>query len=176
MSENGSQAECEKFPGRLRDLCEGRGRDGRPNPTRKAANAWRMSEGLPKLDRQPAINVAVISGQTPSPAAPRQHAPPAPTFGPGTELKKIFESLGIQSDGCGGCYLTLQAMDKGGAQECRERRDEFIAEIKSRRMSVTLATKIVAAGAAVLNGLAFSINWADPIPGLFDEAVKRAKK
>jgi glycosyltransferase involved in cell wall biosynthesis len=38
--------ECEKFPGALRDLCEGRGRDGRRAPPQRAVEAFRAKEGL----------------------------------------------------------------------------------------------------------------------------------
>ena len=41
--------ECEKFPGRLKDLCLGIGLDGRPNPTLKAHAAFREQRGLPPL-------------------------------------------------------------------------------------------------------------------------------
>ncbi len=41
--------ECTKYPGRLRDLCEGKGRDGRPDPPCYAVDAFRTSEGLSRL-------------------------------------------------------------------------------------------------------------------------------
>ena len=40
---------CEQFPGRLRDLCEGRGRDGRLDPPPEASHRFRESYGLPPL-------------------------------------------------------------------------------------------------------------------------------
>lgn len=48
---DGSQAfsECEQFPGRLRDLCDGRGRDGRPHPRREHSDNFRKANGLPPI-------------------------------------------------------------------------------------------------------------------------------
>lgn len=37
-------ADCEKFTGRLRDLCEGRGRDGRPDPPTHAVVAFHKEQ------------------------------------------------------------------------------------------------------------------------------------
>lgn len=33
--------DCSQFSGRARDLCDGVGRDGRPDPQQKAVEAWR---------------------------------------------------------------------------------------------------------------------------------------
>lgn len=39
--------DCEKYPGRLKDLCLGRGLNGRPDPTRDAIAAFWQSIGQP---------------------------------------------------------------------------------------------------------------------------------
>lgn len=38
--------DCEQFKGRLKDLCLGRGLDGRPNPPRKAVRRFREQHGI----------------------------------------------------------------------------------------------------------------------------------
>jgi len=39
-------SKCEKYTKRQRDLCEGRGRDGRPDPPPEAVAAFRYKEGV----------------------------------------------------------------------------------------------------------------------------------
>ena len=46
-----AKTECDKFPGRLKDLCLGVGLDGRPNPTIDQANAFRHQNSLTPLER-----------------------------------------------------------------------------------------------------------------------------
>lgn len=46
MSETDKCQECERFPGRLRDLCEGRPRDGRAAVQMRDAVQFRLSQGL----------------------------------------------------------------------------------------------------------------------------------
>lgn len=41
--------ECDQFVGRLRDRCLGFGLEGRPDPSRESANAFRAAQGLPPL-------------------------------------------------------------------------------------------------------------------------------
>ena len=45
-------SECEQFSGRKRDLCEGRGRDGRSNPRQSDSDRIRESIGLPPITVQ----------------------------------------------------------------------------------------------------------------------------
>lgn len=46
-------SECVKFSGRLRDLCEGRGLDGRPDPPVRAIVKFRNQNGLTPLPEPP---------------------------------------------------------------------------------------------------------------------------
>lgn len=41
--------ECDQYKGRLRDLCDGVGRDGRPNPTQQASDRFRDWKVLPRI-------------------------------------------------------------------------------------------------------------------------------
>lgn len=107
-------------------------------------------------------------GEKPQPAPPRN-------TGPGTHLKLIFQSLGINPDGCGGCPVTIQKMN-AGTDWCNDHFDELVAEIKERAKARGWLTHAKAAAKAIPTGLAFKVNWKDPIPGLVREAIKRAKE
>lgn len=175
------KSECEKFPGRLRDLCEGRGREGRPKPLQYAVDAFRLKHGLPPLP--------ALSGTFRFPSSQLQPKPPAeprpkkmmrwPQYDPsepppasvGTKLKEIFATLGVQAQGCGGCMATIMAMDAAGVEGCRARRDEFIAEIKQRAIGMTITQKFKAAALGVMNGI--YANPLDPVPDLYDLAIQR---
>jgi hypothetical protein len=141
-------------------------------------NSYRKKWGFGPLPERPARRVNArrkpadqkIREARPS-REPKLPAPLPP--GPGTELKKIFESLGVKPNGCGACMATLHLMNDLGSTGCRERRDELIKDIKSRGPSYSLKMKIRAAGMAIFSGLAFSINPLDPIGSLFDEAIRR---
>jgi len=41
--------ECEKFRGRKRDLCEGKGLDGRSNPSQESTDRLRSKHGLDSI-------------------------------------------------------------------------------------------------------------------------------
>lgn len=67
--------ECEKFKGRLRDLCEGRGLNGRKNPPAHAVKAFREANGI--ADPQPEWDVS------------------KPPRGLGDVVKKLTHATGI---------------------------------------------------------------------------------
>jgi len=95
---------------------------------------------------------------------------------PGTEFKLLVDSLGVSIPGCEGCQGTMARMDYSGIDGCRERREEFISEIKERAKSIGWLDYAHVAVNAVKSGLAFSINPLDPIGSLYDEAVRRAEE
>lgn len=90
MSEIGSQEECDKFPGRLRDLCEGRGRDGRKHPRLADANAFRQKNGLPPLQ----MKMTVKFGEQAGPVE-KEWDVSQPSRGLGDVVKKITHATGI---------------------------------------------------------------------------------
>jgi hypothetical protein len=92
----------------------------------------------------------------------------------GTNLKKLIDSLGVEgSPGCNCESLRLE-MDRLGIAGCLRERARLIAALRESAESVSWLSKLKAAGPAVWSGLVFKVNPADPIPGLFDEAVRMA--
>lgn len=98
--------------------------------------------------------------------------------GPGTELKLIFESLGITASKCGGgCEKMIGRMNRWGVDGCRlpENYAAIIKHLRDGKSKFGTRDKIVAAMRAGMNGLAWKIDWSDPFPGLVDEAIRRAE-
>src|SRR5688500_11953162 len=62
--------------------------------------------------------------------APRNHAKPLP-HGPGTELRKIFESLGIDKlPGCD-CAALEREMNALGVEGCKRERERIIKKLEA---------------------------------------------
>lgn len=166
--------ECEKFripdpdnpldPGRMYEMCTGCSHSSRQQPDRVAVNLWRAELGFDPLPED------VVC------AEPQKMATVAVLPGVGTALATIFQSLQISSDWCYGCTGLANQMNALKIDDCVARRDEFIAQIRERAKNVSYTTWVTAATLAVATGLAFVLNPFDPIPGIFDEAVRKARK
>jgi len=95
--------------------------------------------------------------------------------GPGTELKRLIDSLGIEAKlGCG-CEALARQMDQWGPEGCAQRRDEILAKLRENASKLGWLEKIKAAANAVLTGLAFQLDMSDPAASLLDEAICRAR-
>ena len=170
---DGSQAEseCAKFVGRDRDLCRGRGEDGRPTPKRAASNTFRARHQLPEL---PAKSITLRSGGTSGKQSATVTKPAKPrTKGVGTHLKLILESLSLKyrnTESCG-CTEAAALMDQIGPQECRARFDEFVAKLEEKAGKLSWWDTLRIAAASVPAGLTFSLSAA----GLLTEAINRAE-
>lgn len=103
--------------------------------------------------------------------------PPAPADGPGTELRALIASLGLtERPGCR-CKAIAAEMNRAGAAGCRQHRSAFVARLKANADRWYGWGDWVRAGAnALASGLAFRLDWSDPLGGLFDEAVCRAEE
>lgn len=72
------------------------------------------------------------------PAYPRQPKPgftpttaaPAPTHGPGTELKKLLKKVGITASPNCSCNARARTMDQWGCDKCEERIDEIVGWLR----------------------------------------------
>lgn len=95
--------------------------------------------------------------------------------GPGTELKKLLESLGITASENCPCNARAEEMDNLGVAGCRARREEIVSWLREGSTAWGWRDKLAAAGKAVACGLAFRLNPLDPYPGLLDEAIRRAE-
>jgi hypothetical protein len=171
--------ECEQFPGRLRDLCEGRGREGRSNPPRYAVDAFRAQHGLARLSDDPEERARQLARIIPVPdaAEPQAYVPPVviPADGPGRRLEAIFAQLQVPyGDDCQ-CQAYARQMDVWGAEGCRAHFDEIVARLRENAQRYSLWQQLEAAVRTVAIGLAFQLNPLDPLPGLVAEAIRRAE-
>jgi hypothetical protein len=98
-----------------------------------------------------------------------------PGHGPGTELKKILESLGIQSSPTCDCRSKASQMDLWGVEGCRENRETIIEWMRAGQGRWGWKDKLAASAKAVTSGLAFKLNPLDLFPSLIDEAIRRAE-
>jgi hypothetical protein len=102
-------------------------------------------------------------------------------YGPGTELKRILDSLGIQAPENCGCRATMRAMDDLGVEGCRDQFELIVAKIRENAEKwgwgkLSGLAKLPAAGLkAILSGLAFRVNPLDPIPGVVEQAILAAE-
>ncbi len=72
------------------------------------------------------------------PAYPRHPKPgftpktpePAPTHGPGTELKKLLKRVGITASPNCSCNARARTMDQWGCDKCEERIDEIVGWLR----------------------------------------------
>lgn len=99
--------------------------------------------------------------------------PPAPDFGPGTELAKIITALGINHAGCGGCQAMIDQMNRWGPDKCIENRQQIIDHLKASARMKSLLSLVWAAVKAM--SLDFFVNPLDPYRSLVDEAVRRSR-
>lgn len=109
-----------------------------------------------------------------SPATPPRVKPlPAgPSGGPGTELKRLLSSLGIQAANCA-CNDRARQMDAWGVAGCKENRETILAWLRQEQARRGWRDKLKAAALAVSSGLAFRLDPLDPAAGLLDEALRR---
>jgi hypothetical protein len=83
---------------------------------------WTIDTGHPAYPANPK------PGHEPQPAAP-----PAPTHGPGTELKKLLARIGITSTPSCSCNARARAMDENEAREpgwCEANLDEIVGWLR----------------------------------------------
>lgn len=131
--------------------------------------AWQICQGIvlttEKCDSYRANWQAMI-GQ---PAyIPIQH-------GPGTELRKLTDSLQIHGK-CGGkCGEMLAKMNTWGVDGCREHRAEIVAHLAKAYHGLTWAEVSKAATGAVTSGLVLRIKPWDVCGSLVDLAIERAE-
>ncbi len=107
------------------------------------------------------------------------HAWP-PGYGPGTEFKAmVADELGITMPNSCTCNALAVQMDLWGVGGCRENFDTIVAQIKNNQNAWGWTEKFSnyasAAAGSFKSGLAFKVNWLDPIPGLVTEAIRRAE-
>jgi hypothetical protein len=107
--------------------------------------------------------------------------PPSPVrlwpanAGPGTEMKKILGSLGVNPSPTCDCNAFAVRMDEWGVEGCREHFDEIVEQLQKHHGRWGWAAHIKAAALAVKTGLAFKLDPLNPFPSLVREAINRAE-
>ncbi len=93
--------------------------------------------------------------------------------GPGSQLWRLLEQLGIEHRADCQCLSRAEQMNAWGPEGCREHRDEIIGWMREGQDRFGWRDKLTAATRAVTTGLAFRLNPLDPFPGIIDEAIRR---
>jgi hypothetical protein len=103
--------------------------------------------------------------------------------GPGRELKLILKHLGIRPTPHCSCNTHVKTMNAWGVEMCKENREQIITWLNEGKGNwgwgsifdmFKLAGK-VAASALTFGSVVWKLNPFDPIPGLVDEAIRRAE-
>ena len=145
---------------------------GKPFTEGQCELCWRYWQDL-KLHRHFG-GTGCFVGKTIVDPCPSQALSTPPTQnqeGPGTELKKILESLGITgSVGCD-CNAKMNQMNAWGVKGCIEHRGEIIEWLRQQRDKRGWGDTLIAGVKSVLQGLWF--NPIDPISDLIDLAITR---
>jgi hypothetical protein len=134
------------------------------------AESW---QGTPQVYEEQIVHTTPPPAQQPVPAQPQ---PQFAGFGPGTEMKKLLHSLGIDPGPNCDCNARASMMDHWGVKGCREHFQEIVGWLKDGQARWGWKEKLAAATKAVTTGLAFKLNPLDPFPGIVEESICRAEK
>jgi hypothetical protein len=104
------------------------------------------------------------------PGAPIEQRSPATNEGPGTELNKIFDSLGIKPKESCQCKTRMAEMNCRGVQGCIDTRDEILGWLREAYDESSLSERAIAGMKAVALGLPLTL------AGLLDLAIARAEE
>ncbi len=156
--------ECEQFRGRLRDLCEGRGRDGRGNPPQYAVDLFRAQQGLPP-----------IAGTRDRLSTEIMQSARSTQSGPGQKLRELLAQLAIAYREDCGCEPFARQMDDWSIAGCLEHFDEIVHHLRENARKYSFWEHLQSAVKAAASGLAYQLNPLDPFPGLVREAIRRAE-
>lgn len=110
------------------------------------------------------------------PAVPRQSPPPVPTptppgHGPGTELKELLSTFGLDPGSCN-CNRRAILMDQWGVEGCLDRREDILRWLREEWKRLGWLTRMHTGLRALLGG--FVGDPRDPAAAVFDEAMRRA--
>jgi predicted Fe-S protein YdhL (DUF1289 family) len=101
-------------------------------------------------------------------SVPRPSSPP-PQDGPGSELKKMFDALGIQATSTCQCATRMAEMNTRGVEGCRRTREEILVWMRESYDEAGVLTILRAGANAVAQGLPLTLE------GLLELAIERAE-
>jgi hypothetical protein len=134
-----------------------------------------------------------VLAKDPIPRPEREITPWPKGYGPGTELKAILGSVGINPSPTCSCNAYMRQMDEWGVVGCVEHFDEISQRLREKAAEwgwdklvnkeadtdevhqLRLADKLKIGIKSITTGLAFKVNWLDPFGGLVTEAIRHAE-
>jgi hypothetical protein len=120
--------------------------------------------------------IAAMPVTDPAPSAtPAKEPPQVPAEGPGTELKKILASLGVNPSPSCDCNGKAAQMNIWGVKFCRANLETIVGWMKDGAPRWKWTDKVWAASRAVATGLAFKLDLGDPFRSIVVEAIRRAE-
>ena len=137
-----------------------------------------------------------LLARDPEPRPKEQIFPWPKGYGPGTELKAILASVGINPTPNCSCNARMKQMDVWGIEGCKEHFDEIVGWLNESAESwgwvkaaekkvieseepihqLTMAEKLAIGWKSLMSGIAFQVNWLDPYPGLVKESIRRSEE
>jgi hypothetical protein len=95
-------------------------------------------------------------------------------YGPGSELWRLLESLGVRHTADCRCLELAAQMNAWGPIGCALARADIVARMRANASAYGWTTVAKAAAAALVNGLAWKLDLADVYGSLVDEAIRRS--
>jgi hypothetical protein len=106
-------------------------RDGPLWRCRRCSRVFPASEFAPRADCRPDLGDMVAYPREAKPNfAPEPPPEPAPTHGPGTELKKLLSRVGITASPDCSCNARARLMDERGIEWCEANIDEIVGWLR----------------------------------------------
>lgn len=97
-------------------------------------------------------------------------------YGVGEAFFEITESLGIKTPIDCLCRHVRNRMNSLGPDGCRRERPQLLVSLRENAKRIRLSQKLRAIPLSIWTGLVWKVNPLDPLPGMFDEAVRMAEK
>ena len=119
---------------------------------------WSNNNGLMVLGKKSAGHLATIPS------------------GPGTKLKLLLSSVGINPPPECECNVRAAVMDEWGVEKCKAEEATIVGWLKEGATKWGWTSLFTAGLRSLFSGLAFKLNPTDPIPGLVQEAIRLAEK
>lgn len=153
-----------------------KGEDGQPGLLH-AARQWmdKNPEWFGQFHTEDQYGLTIL-GRVPKDRPKTPVHPILPSWGPGTELKKLLKEIGIEENPRCDCNAKARQMDAWGIDGCQERLDTIVKWMKDNYVRWGWKDRVTAAAKAVKTGLAFKLNPLDPFPSLIQAAIEEAKK
>ena len=94
---------------------------------------------------------------------------------PGTELKKLLATLGLEDVAGCSCGDRMRMMDAWGPKGCLDRKQEILGWLRESAKKTTTGAYLTAARKVLTSGLAFKLDPFNAVESLLDEAIRRAE-